>query len=74
MRRKGIAEGNYECIRRSIMTTNESTRAQIAALLTIAATQNVQLPDAVASDATLLAETIVRTYEHILKRLTSPEG
>ena len=56
------------------MATEESTQAQIAALLTIAATQNIEPPDAVITDAKLLAETVVRIYEHILQRLTSPKG
>jgi len=43
--------------------------AEIAAQLTIAATQNIALPDSVHSDTRLLAETIVRTYKAILDRL-----
>jgi hypothetical protein len=60
-------EGEY----RIVPKIGDGTRAQVAALLTIAATQNIQPEPAIVERADLLAESVVRVYEQILKHLQS---
>lgn len=58
-----------------IMAIKDRSRAQVAALLTIAAMQNIQPQPAIVESAKLLAESVIRVYEQIFERLQSlPEG